>query len=110
MPLIRKRRIWWELVPEVNDYVVYVGKDKDAFDPQRFKWGATSGIIHKVVSGKTELIIPDEWPEFPKESGTCYIGITARDEVGNESDPLISEGVFKFVPPPSPSRGGIESL
>ncbi len=28
MPLIRKRRIWWELVPEVSDYVVYISRDR----------------------------------------------------------------------------------
>ncbi len=110
MPLIRKRRIWWELVPEVSDYVIYVSRDRTVFDPENFKWEATPGILYKVVSGKRELIIPDEWPEFPKESGICYIGVTARDEVGNESDPFLSEGLFKFVPPSSPSRGGVESL
>jgi hypothetical protein len=30
------------------------------------------------------VILPDNWPEFPKEPGTYYIGITARDDVGNE--------------------------
>ena len=110
MPLIRKRRIWWELVPEVTNYIVYVSRDKTVFDSQNFKWGATPGIIQKGVSGKTELVIPDEWPEFPKESGICYVGVTARDEVGNESDPFLSEGLFKFIPPSSPSRGGVESL
>jgi len=109
MPLIRKRRIWWESVPEATSYVVYVANDGALFDPEKFSWEATPGVIFKHVTGKTELIIPDEWPEFPMKPGTYHIGITARDEVGNQSDPFLSAGQFKFFPPPMPSRGGIES-
>jgi hypothetical protein len=56
------------------------------------------------------LILPDEWPEFPKELGTYYIGITAQDDLNNESDPFILEGLFKFLPPTPPLNGGIEYL
>ena len=110
MPLIRKQRIWWEPVSEATSYVVYASTDQATFDPNNFRWGSTSGVIFKIVTGKTELIIPDEWPEFPGEQGTYYIGITSRDEVGNESDPFLSSGLFKFIPPPSPTKGGIEIL
>ncbi|MFH1671828.1 MAG: hypothetical protein ABIF87_00135 [Pseudomonadota bacterium] len=110
MAIIRKRRIWWEPVPEADHYVVYASKDKTVFDSRTFKGETTDGIISKLVTGKAELIIPDDWPEFPTEQGTYYIGITSRDEVGNQSDPFLSEGVFKFIPPPPPLKGGIESL
>jgi hypothetical protein len=110
MPLIRKRRIWWEPVLEVTSYVVYASSEKTVFDPNNFLWGATPGIIFKVVTGKTELIIPDEWPEFPTEQGTYYIGITSRDDAGNQSDPFLLSGLFKFIPPLPPAKGGIESL
>jgi hypothetical protein len=109
MPLIHKRRIWWETVPEATSYMVYASKDSTIFDSGRFLWEATPGIIFKQVVGKTELIIPDEWPEFPLEQGTYYIGITSRDGAGNQSDPFLSSGLFKFSAPPPPSRGGIES-
>ena len=110
MALIRKRRIWWESVPEATGYVVYVSKDSTTFDPNRFAWEATQGIISKAVEGRTELIIPDEWPEFPAQAGIYYIGITSRDDTGNQSDPFVSSGLFKFLPPPSPKKGGIESI
>lgn len=110
MPLILRRRIWWEPVPDAVSYGVYVSTDRTVFDSPNFRWAATPGVLAKVVTGKTELIVPDEWPEFPKEPGTYHIGVTARDEVGNESDPFLSQGLFKFTPPRSPSRGGIESL
>jgi hypothetical protein len=110
MPLIRKRRIWWERVPEATGYVVYVSKDSKIRDPAKFSWENTTDIVFKPVIGKTELIIPDEWPDFPKKPGTYYIGITSRDDVGNQSDPFLLSGLFKFLAPPSPSKGGIESL
>ncbi len=110
MPLIRKRRIWWESVPEATSYVIYVSKDRNIFDPPNFSWEATTGIISKLIDGKTELIIPDEFPEFPKEPATYYIGITSRDDMGNQSDPFLSQGVFKFISPPPPLNGGIENL
>jgi hypothetical protein len=110
MPLIRKRRIWWESVSEATGYVIYVSQDRNIFDPPNFSWEATPGILSKVINGKTELIIPDEWPEFPRDPGTYFIGITSRDDLGNQSDPFLSEGVFKFISPPPPSNGGIESL
>ncbi|HUI45821.1 MAG TPA: hypothetical protein VL122_07565 [Nitrospirota bacterium] len=110
MPFIRKRRIWWGPVSEAASYVVYVGKDDKLYDPAKFLWEDTPDIVSKPVIGKTELIVPDEWPEFPKEPGTYHIGITSRDDVGNQSDPFLLSGLFKFLAPPSPSRGGIESL
>ena len=109
-PWILKRRIWWKPVPEVSSYGVYVSRDRTLLEPDRFSWETTPGIISKLVTGKTELIIPDEWPEFPKEPGTYYIGITSKDDLGNQSDPFLLSGAFKFFAPPAPSRGGIERL
>ena len=108
MPLIHKKRVWWEPVPEVNTYVVYCSADRTAFDPQNFRWQGTPGILYMEVADKTELVIPDEWPEFPKEPGVYYLGVTAKDQGGNESDPFLSQELFKFTAPPSPSMGGVE--
>jgi hypothetical protein len=109
-PLIHKRRIWWESVPEARGYVVYISKDRTLLEPGQFSWETTPGVLSKMVIGKTELIIPDEWPEFPTESGTYHIGITSRDDLGNQSNPFLVSGFFKFLAPPAPSHGGIESL
>ena len=109
-PWVRKRRIWWESVSEASSYEAYVSKDRTLLEPDHFSWETTPGVISKVVIGKMELVIPDEWPEFPKEPGTYHIGITSRDDVGNQSDPLLLSGAFKFFAPPAPSRGGIERL
>ena len=109
-PCVLKRRIWWESVPEASSYRVYVSKERTLLEPDHFSWETTPGIISKLVLGKTELILPDEWPEFPTEPGTYHIGITSRDDVGNQSDPFLLSGAFKFFAPPAPSRGGIERL
>jgi len=110
MPLIHKRRLWWEPVPEATSYVVYICKDGKMIDRAAFKWENTPGIISKPVMGKTELVIPDDWPEFPTRPGTYQIAITSKDDMGNQSDPYFLSGLFKFLAPPPPSKAGIESL
>ncbi len=110
MPLIHKRRLWWEPVSDASSYVVYVCKDGKLIDRATFSWENTPGIISKVIVGKTALIIPDEWPEFPTRPGTYYVAITSKDDMGNQSDPYILSGQFKFLAPPAPSKGGVESL
>jgi len=110
MPLIHKRKVWWESVPGASGYVVYLSEDKEIFEPDNFSWETTPGIISKEIMGKTEVILPDDWPEFPREPGTYYIGITSKDELGNQSNPFVISGSFKFLAPPAPSQGGIESL
>jgi len=110
MPWVLKRRIWWESVAEASSYRVYVSKDKTLLEPDHFSWETTPGIVSKLVTGKTELIIPDEWPEFPSEPGTYHIGITSRDDLGNQSDPFLLSGLFKFFAPPAPLRGGTDKV
>jgi hypothetical protein len=110
MPLLRKRRIWWEAVQGASGYVVYAASQESLFDSGNFKWEATPGVVSRVVDGKTDIIIPDEWPEFPNGDGIRYIGVTSRDEAGNQSDPFVSSGLFKSTPPQAPVKGGIESL
>ena len=108
--LVMKRKVWWEPVPGATSYVVYLSEERAIFEPDNFLWETTPGIISKRVIGKTEVILPDDWPEVPKELGTYYIGITSRDDLGNQSYPFIVSGSFKFLAPPAPSQGGIESL
>jgi len=105
-----RRRIWWKPVAEASSYKVYVSNNRTLLEPDHFSWETTPGVISKLVTGKTELIIPDEWPEFPMEPGTYHIGITSKDDLGNQSDPFLLSGAFKFFAPPAPSRGGIERL
>ena len=90
--------------------MVYVRKDGDAIDGTNFLWENTPGVIFRPVIGKTELIIPDDWLAFPSQLGIYHIAITAKDDLGNESDPYVLSGLFKFLAPPSPAKGGIDTL
>jgi hypothetical protein len=90
--------------------VVYVGEDSEMGNPAKFSWDDTPGVISRTITGKSELIIPDEWPEFPMKPGLYHIAVTSKDDMGNQSDPLLLSGIFKFIAPPSPSKGGIETF
>jgi hypothetical protein len=109
MPFIRRRRIWWERVEGASSYVVYASSAESSFAPENFKWETTPGTVSKEVAG-TQLIIPDEWPEFPTSPGVYFIGITSKDDVGNQSDPFVSSGLFRFSPPSAPMQGGISDI
>jgi hypothetical protein len=50
MPLVRKRRIWWEPVQGASSYVVYASEQQKVFDSNNFKWEATPGVVSKVVN------------------------------------------------------------
>jgi hypothetical protein len=97
-------------VTGVTTYVVYLSREPGAFETGKFMWEATPGVISKVVGDKHEIVIPDEWTDFPQDQGYYHIGITSRDELGNQSDPFACAGLFKFTPPSPPSKGGIESI
>lgn len=50
------------------------------------------------------VVIPDDVPEFPLLDGMYQIGLTAVDDVGNESDILIQTVPFDFVAPDAPTN------
>ncbi|HET6460170.1 MAG TPA: hypothetical protein VFG29_05215 [Syntrophales bacterium] len=111
MPFIQKRRIWWEPVTGATSYVVYVGTEAHPINPETFSWGDTPEVISKTIPrDTTEIVIPDEWPEFPRKRGIYHIAVTARDDDGNQSDPLFLSAAINLTAPPPPCEGGIEFL
>lgn len=110
MPLIQKKRIWWDPVPGATAYVVYVSTEGKLINPARLSWRDTPGMISKLVVDGTELVLREDWPEFPITPGTYHIAVTARDDAGNESDPLLLIGSFSFIAPATPSKGGVDIL
>jgi hypothetical protein len=109
MPFIQKKCIWWEPVPGASGYVVYVRPDCQPINSAEFSWGETSELLSRVISGETnEIVIPDEWPEFPKRRGTYHIAVTAEDDDGNQSDPLLLSAIFNLTAPQKPVKGGID--
>jgi hypothetical protein len=57
------------------------------------------------VGNVTQIIIPDYIPNFPLIDDMMTIGITAYDDVGNESDMTILSNVpFDFTAPDAPTN------
>jgi len=120
MPRFKSRRLWWEpvVVDDLVGYEVYASKDQAVFDPATFDWENTPGIVMKsFLPDVNEVYIPNrpkgvttgaEWPEFPLEKASWFIGISALDQMGNKSDPLLLSAPFDFDAPPAPASGGID--
>jgi len=102
MAKVIKRRISWTASdsPDVVKYRVY--------------WEAAPNIPsysspHVEVT-KNELIIPDEVPDFPTQEGDYVIGVSAVDDVGNESDISTVTAPFDFTAPNAPENVSVESI
>jgi hypothetical protein len=102
MGRIRKRRIHWEASssPEVAKYRLYWSEDGSV--------GYTSRFVD--VGRVTEVVLPDEVPDFPMMKGGVTFGITAFNEAGNESDITEVSAQIDFVVPDAPMNVVIEDL
>jgi len=57
------------------------------------------------VGLKTTIIIPDDVPAFPLGDALVSLGVTAYDDVGNESDMTVIKNVpFDFTAPDAPTN------
>jgi hypothetical protein len=58
----------------------------------------------KDVGNKTSEVVPADVPDFPIYDGNIMVGISAYDEVGNESDIAVVTSPFDFVAPDAPTN------
>lgn len=56
------------------------------------------------IGNKTTVIIPDDVPSFPLVEAQVNIGITAIDDIGNESDMVTATAPFDFDAPDAPTN------
>lgn len=56
------------------------------------------------VGDVDHVTIPDDVPGFPLIDGNYQIGLTAVDDVGNESDFIIKTVPFDLVAPDAPTN------
>lgn len=107
MSKIVKRRIRWtaSTASDVVNYKVYWSLQA-AGNPSY-----TSDNV-ATAAGKTSLILPDEAPTFPTATEANYLfGITAVDDVGNESDMAITPTVaIDFLAPTPPTALVVETI
>ena len=60
---------------------------------------------HANVGNKTNVVIPDDVAEFPLVEDVMSLGVTAFDDIGNESDMTSVQNVpFDFVAPDAPTN------
>jgi hypothetical protein len=57
-----------------------------------------------------EIVLPDDVEGFEKVNGPVELGITAVDELGNESDLVTLKTPYQFNVPQAPSDLWIETL
>ena len=55
------------------------------------------------IGNNTTVVIPDEFPGFPKVDGAVSLGIAAVDDEGNESDMAVITYPFDLLAPASPT-------
>jgi len=56
------------------------------------------------VGNVTSVTIPDDVASFPLVDNTINIGVTAYDDVGNESDMTTISSPFDFTAPDAPTN------
>jgi len=98
MAKIAKRSISWgaSTAPDVAGYKLY--------------WKVGEGEVvdylsdNQDVGNVTNITIPDDVPTFPLVDDLVQIGITAYDDVGNESDMTVANVPFDFTAPDAPTN------
>ena len=96
MAKIRKRKIQWQKSPSpaVVGYKLY--------------WAEMSPVDYDSESAMLgnvgEIVLPDGVPSFPLVKGAVEIGITAVNEIGNESDMTKASFPFQFAVPEAPAH------
>ncbi len=63
------------------------------------------------VGNKTSVVIPDGVLNFPLVDDQMSLGVTAYDDIGNESDMTVLKNVpFDFVAPDAPTNLAVGTL
>jgi hypothetical protein len=96
MAKVRKRKIRWDASTsaDVVGYKVY--------------WAVGGGVNYDSDCIKIgvcdEIVLPDGIPSFPLTQDKIEIGVTAVNEIGNESDMAKFSAPFQFSVPESPAN------
>jgi hypothetical protein len=102
MAKMKRRRLSWKpsASPQVVGYKLYWSKgDEVNYDSQ----SASLGNV-------TAVILPDDIASFKPGNGSLEIGLTAVDELGNESDMITVSAPYQFSVPEIPGGLKIESV
>ena len=102
MAKMKKRRLSWKpsASPQIVGYKLY--------------WSEGSEVTYESQSVQlgnvTAVILPDDITSFKPGNGPLEIGLTAVDELGNESDMISVSAPYQFSVPEAPESLIIESV
>lgn len=103
MAKVKKYSITWNLSPstDVVGYKIYYVPEGEELN-----YGSPSVTVGNVDN----VIIPDQVPEFPLIDNNYTIGLSALDDVGNESDIISKTVPFDLVAPDAPSEMAVTPI
>ena len=100
MARIKKRRLKWK-ASKSSQVIGY-----------RLYWAAGGGVNYdsefEFLGNVTEIILPDDVKTFPIVRDTIELGVTALNEIGNESNMIKINAHFQFSVPRAPEDLVIE--
>ena len=102
MAKMKKRRLSWKASKssQVVGYILY--------------WSAGGGVGYHSTCARlnnvTEIVLPDDIPSFTPANGPIEFGITAIDELGNESDMATLFAPYQFSVPEAPQDLKMETM
>ena len=100
MGRVKRRRLRWEPSADVEKYRLYWSTQGPV--------GYESDFVE--LDNRTQAILPDEIPSFPRIAENFELGITAVNTVGNESDITIARAFFDFTVPEAPKGIIVEDM
>ena len=102
MAKVKNRRLLWEpsTSPNVIGYKLYWAEEG------KVNYDSPCAMIGNVA----EVILPEQVPSFPLVKGAIELGITAINEIGNESDMMKFAIPFQFSVPDAPTSPRLEAL
>lgn len=100
MAKIKKRRLVWE--PSKSSSVI----------GYKLYWAEEGELNYDspytMIGNVTEVLLPEQVPSFPIMNGSIQLGLTAINEIGNESDMIILPAPFQFSVPEAPTSPRLE--
>ena len=94
MAKIKRRKLKW------------IASDSSQVVGYKLYW-SENGAVHydspcTLLGNVTEIILPDDVHSFTPNGGPIEFGITALDELGNESDMITVKAPYQFNVPKAP--------
>lgn len=102
MAKVKKRRLVWK--PSTSSNVI--GYKLYWAEAGKVDYDSACALIGNVA----EVVLPEQVPSFPIVKGPLELGVTAVNEIGNESDMMILDTPFQFSVPDAPTNPRIEAL